>query len=132
MQWHKEIVSYKKTTGKPHNVITFPPKAAKNEVNHLTLITAIIPARAARASIYPKKWGGRTPNLEGPEVCYPNFFLNFDTLKGIPSVMEALIRLYYDVHDLKLMFNHVRNPLKTNMSWSVNRRYSRRSRRFVY
>ena len=47
----------------------------------------------SRASIYPKKWGDGLQN-------------------GIPSVIEALIKLYYNVHDLKSIFNHVKNPIK--------------------
>ena len=41
--------------------------------SHLRICLAACP----RASIYPKKWGGRTPNYEGPEACYPKFFFKF-------------------------------------------------------
>ena len=52
-----------------------------------------------------------------PEVCYPNFFSKFwYTETAFPAFLEALIELHYNVHDLKSMFDHVRNPLKTNMS----------------
>jgi hypothetical protein len=66
-----------------------------------------------------QKVGGGTDSKLGKSggiVCYPNLFLILVHWNGIASVLEALIKLYYNVHDLKFIFNHVRNPLKINMS----------------
>jgi hypothetical protein len=37
-------------------------------------------------------------------------------IKVISSHRRVISSIYYNVHDLKSIFNHVRNPLKTNMS----------------
>jgi hypothetical protein len=46
-----------------------------------------------------------------PEIC----FLILVHWNGISSVLEALVKLWYNVHDLKSIFNHARNPLKNKV-----------------
>jgi hypothetical protein len=61
-----------------------------------------------------KKMGRRTPNYRKlRRYATRNLFLNFGSLKRHSSLLEALVKLYYNAHDLKSILNHVRNPLKT-------------------
>ena len=67
----------------------------------------------------------RTPNYEGLEVCYPNFFLNFGTLKrhsqrfgSTYNVFSVLVHVMYsgeteyDACDVTLSVNPHRASLK--------------------
>jgi hypothetical protein len=67
----------------------------------------------SRASIYPKKWGDglktRKVRRYATRIFLTEILIRWN---GIPSVIEALIKLYYNVHDLKSIFNHVKNPIK--------------------
>jgi hypothetical protein len=50
---------------------------------------------------------------------FVKYCFHHSKIKVVPSHSRVISSIYYNVHDLKTIFNHVRNPLKTKARASL-------------